>query len=65
MMIYLNGINYYYLDNIEKYESIVGMFFIFGIKNVLCLDKDEYIFIVDVGDGGRCFKVVFLDIKSK
>nr|XP_034330434.1 uncharacterized protein LOC105324798 isoform X7 [Crassostrea gigas] len=64
MTIYPNGTNYYYLDNIEKYESTVGTSFTFGIKNVSCSDKDEYTFTVDVGDGGRCSKAASLDIKS-
>lgn len=65
MTIYPNGTNYYYLDNIEKYESTVGTSFTFGIKNVSCSDKDDYTFTVDVGDGGRCSKAASLDIKSK
>lgn len=65
MTVYPNGTNYYYLDNIEKYESTVGTFFTFGIKKVSCSDKDEYTFTVDVGDGGRCTKTTSLDINSK
>lgn len=65
IIVYLNGINYYYINVINKYEIILGMFFIFIIKDVLCLDKNDYMFIVE--DGGRvmCLKILFLDIKGK
>lgn len=64
MTVYPNGTNYYFSDDFDKYYSTVGTSFTFEIKNVSCLDENEYTFTVEVSVKGSCYKTASLEMKG-